>query len=345
VLGDLVFGRSGAPALGPDYVTVVGMATATKGSPPAAANQHGILVGPGSSHITLVDMDAGSIDMWQARHVTVRGGDYGPCDVVAGTENVCGNSKLDVSRNVTIDGALFHDYRFDSSCFTVSGADCHWECMYINGGENITIRNSKFRDCALFGIFATISGPDAGVMGHRNLTIEGNWFDTPWTEDSSGGSRARATAVSLAWCQNSPQGYRKVAVRFNSFQRNTGLELDLNPSCVFDDVQVVGNLLGYSGRCDPRVAYAYNVWSTSLGRGRCSPTDRVGGYALPYRNPSSGEAFDFRLAPRRTIADDLVPASTPGACPRIDADRERRPMGSRCDAGADERRWPLASRR
>src|SRR5688500_20214243 len=103
--------------------------------------------------------------------------------------------------------------------------------MYVNAGENITIRISKFRDCTIYDIFATISGPDAGRIGHRNLLIENNWFDTPWTEDRSGGDRARATGVSLAWCQNSSQGYNRVLVRFNSFQRNTDIELDGNISC------------------------------------------------------------------------------------------------------------------
>ena len=173
-------------------------------------------------------------------------------------------------------------------------------------------------------------------MGHRNLLIENNWFDTPWTEDTSGGERARPSAVSLAWCQNSPQGYRGVVVRFNSFQRNTGLELDRNMACRFEDVRIVGNLLSYPGNCDSRITYAYNVWTTAIRSGRCSPTDRIAGNALPYANPQSGRGFDFRLKPRRTIADDLVPAGTPGGCPRIDIDRARRST-RRCDAGSDER--------
>ena len=53
--------------------------------------------GPGSEHITLVDMDAGSIDSWLAEHLTVKGGDFGPCHAVWDAENVCGNSKQDAS--------------------------------------------------------------------------------------------------------------------------------------------------------------------------------------------------------------------------------------------------------
>ncbi len=335
VLGGLSFGTGGAMNQGPDRVTVRGMHLAYKGSAPGARNQEGIFVGPGSTNIRLEQMDAGNIHTWFADRVTVLGGDYGPCDAVWESDNVCGNSKFDVSSNVTVDGALFHDYRFDATCFS-DGADCHWECMYINGGENITIRNSKFRDCTLYNIFATLSGPDAARIGHRNLLIENNWFDTPWTEDASGGDRARPTGVSLAWCQNSPHGYRDVLVRFNSFQRNTGIELDRNMSCRWENVRIVGNLLMYPAACDSRIDYAYNLWTTAWRTGRCASTDRIVGNTLPYAEPSSGRGFNFRLRPKRTVADNLVPASVPGGCPRVDIDRKRR-SGKRCDAGSDER--------
>ena len=312
---------------------VRGMQMAYKGSAPGARNQEGIFVGPGSTHITLVNMDAGSIDSWFADHLTVLGGDYGPCDAVVGS-NVCGNNKQDASSNVLIDGALFHDLRFDESCIADGG--CHWECMYVNAAVNFTIRNSKFRDCGIYNIFFTISGPDAQKIGQRNLLIENNWFDTPWTEDSSGGARARATGISLAWCQNSPHGYQNVLARFNSFQRNTGIELDRNQSCRWDNVRIIGNMLSYPGACDSRITYAYNVWTTAIRNGRCSPTDRIVGDAMPYANPKSGQGFNFRLRAKRTIADDLVPKSVAGGCPRVDIDHKRR-VGKRCDAGSDDR--------
>ncbi len=266
--------------------------------------------------------------------MTVRGGDYGPCHAVWGADNVCGNSKLDVSTNVTIDGARFHDYRFDETCFSIAGADCHWECMYINGGANVTIRNSRFRDCAIFDIFATISGPDAARMGHENLTIENNWFATPWTEDAGGGSPARPTAVSLAWCQNSPQGYRNVRVRFNSFQRNASLEIDPNPSCVFD---------GRPGGRQPddvgRLPAALGVGVQRLehrGAPGHAAARRTGssGNAFPYRDGGGGAAMDYHLA-GASAADNLVPASA--GCPPTDIDGQPRGAGGFCDAGADER--------
>jgi hypothetical protein len=336
VVGGLTLGVGGELDRGPDHLTFRDMHMSYKRSAPGARNQEGISIGAGSSHIRLERMDAGSLHMWFANRVTVLGGDYGPCDAVAGSSNVCGNNMIDVSSNVTVNGALFHDYRFDGTCFSIDGADCHWECMYINGGENITVRNSKFRDCTLYNIFATISGPDAARIGHRNLLVENNWFDTPWTEDRAGGQRARPSGISLAWCQNSPHGYRGVHIRFNSFQRNTGIELDRNMSCRWENVRIVGNLLMYPGACDSRITYAYNLWTTAWRTGRCASSDRIVGNALPYANAASGRGFNFRLRPKRTVADDLVPASVPGGCPRLDIDRKRR-SGKRCDAGSDER--------
>jgi hypothetical protein len=333
ILGGLRFGAGADPASGPDYITVRGMETSYKSSEPGAGNQRGIFVGPGSSFIRLESMDAGSVDTWFADQVVVKGGDYGPCHAVWGSSNVCGNSNLDVSTNVTIDGARFHDYRFDETCFTVAGADCHWECMYVNAGENITIKNSRFYRCAIFDIFSTISGPDAGRMGHKNLTIENNWFAAPWTESHSGGSPSRPTAVALRWCENSSFGYRNVLVRFNSFQRNTTLMLDPNPECVFDNVRVIGNLMMWDG-CQSSWTFAYNVWSTAWRTGSCSSTDVILGDSFPYANGGSGAEMDYHLV-GASVADDLIPVSV--GCPATDIDGEERPVSGGCDAGADQR--------
>jgi hypothetical protein len=340
VVSGISFGSGGEAKLGPRNITLVGMTMARKGTQPGAGNQYSIFVGPGSRFIQLIHMDAGSVDSWFADHLTVVGGDFGPCAAVAFARNVCGNNKLDVSSNVTIDGATFHDLRFDGSCFQ-GGADCHWECMYINGGKNVTIRRSRFRDCALFDIFATISGPDAAAIGHQNLTIENNWFDTPWDENPRGARRARSSGVTLAWCASSPLGYRNVKLRFNSFQQNTGLDIDPTRGCTFENVRVTANLLMYAGTCNPRVAYSYNRWSSGYRRGRCGQTDRIGGRSFPYANPNSGSGFDFHLRKGRSPGvDNAVPDSVIGGCPVKDVDRQRRPQNGRCDAGSDERRVP-----
>jgi hypothetical protein len=107
---------------------------------------------------------------------------------------------------------------------------------------------------------------------------------------------------------------------------------------VWRDLQIVGNLLQYQGSCIRGALYAYNVWSKSYRTGRCSASDRIGARTFPYVAPVGGKGFDFHLTQtKRTLPDNLVPVTAPGGCPVRDADRQRRPLEARCDAGADER--------
>jgi hypothetical protein len=335
-LDGLTLGSSADAADGPRHVTIERMRTSYR----SRTEQRSVVALPGTADVVWREIDAGNFILWGVQGFVVDGGDWGPCAI--GPDARCGNSRIDSgpagqpTRDVTIDGARFHDYRFDESCFE-PGQDCHFECMYVNAAANVTVRRSTFRDCALYDLFVTISGPDAARAGHRGLTIENNWFDAPWDESSATGTRrGKASALALNWCQNSPHGYRDVLIRFNSFQRNTGFLMDPNPDCVFENVRVVGNVLAWDG-CDPRWTYAYNVWTTEVRRGSCSPTDRITGGAPPYERPAGGPGFDFHLDRERAQAvEDLVPAGVPGGCPPVDVDRDPRPARGRCDAGADE---------
>jgi hypothetical protein len=294
---------------------------------------------PGTRDVTLRDIDAGNFTLWGVKNLRVDGGDWGPCHTGPGVP--CTNSRIDSggpgyeTDRVTVDGALFHDYRFSPACHE-EGADCHFECMYVNGSSNVTIRRSTLRDCALFDIFVTISGPDAARVGHRNLRIVGNVLDTPWDEAPHGASRRRASAVSLSWCQNSPLSYRNVLIAFNSFQSGTSVVID-DPSgqCRFENARLIGNLLAWDG-CDARWTYGYNVWSTALRRGRCARSDRTMGDRLPYARHASGADLDLGLRDGRTPADAFVP-QTAAPCPQRDIDGDARPRRGPCDAGADER--------
>jgi hypothetical protein len=255
-----------------------------------------------------------------------------------------GNSKLDASTNVTIDGATFHDYRFDESCFA-DGADCHWECLYVNGGRNVTIKNSKLLGCALFYVFLTLFGEHAGELGHRNLRIENNWFATPWDENPDGAAPTRTGAVFLAWCQNGPPvGYENVHVGFNAFAGHTALQVDQGPTiaCGWKDIDVVGNLMLGLGCHEDNDGiadgwtYAYNVYTRSRWARLCSPTDTLlTAEEFPYVHASVDAAMDYHLA-ASSAADDRVPVAV--GCPAADIDGQPRPAsGKYCDAGADER--------
>jgi hypothetical protein len=332
----LTLGSSGEAGDGPRHLTIEHLHTTYAASDvqlPATAL-------PGTRDVTLRGIDAGNFLLWGVQDIRVQGGDWGPC--ATGPDVPCSNSKIDSgapgfeTRNITIDGARFHDYRFSPACYQ-DGADCHFECMFLNGSANVTVKRSTFRDCALYDIFVTLSGPEAARVGHRNLKIVGNVFDTPWDESAQGAQRARAGAVALNWCENSPLGYENVQIAFNSFQSDTGVWFDSpqTPNCHAKNISVVGNLLGFDG-CDPRISYAYNVYSSALRRGHCGRTDRIVGAQLPYVRTASGAGLDFHLRKGRTPADGLVPSSA-AVCPQRDIDGDARPSKGPCGAGADQR--------
>jgi Right handed beta helix region len=272
-LGGLTLG-SGDSLDGPRHLTFSGFRTTYV----SAGEQRGIAALPGTRDVTLRNIDAGNFTLWGVQHVRVRGGDWGPCAIHDDAD--CGNAKIDAgpagarTRNVLVTGARFHDFRFSPACYQ-EGQDCHFECMYVNGSRNVTIRDNVFEDCALYDIFVTLSGPDAAAVGQRGMTIERNRFATPWDESRDGPARRqRFSALALNWCQNSQHGYEDVLIRGNRFSRNTGILVDPNPECSFRNVRVVGNRMAFDG-CDPRWSYANNRWTTEVNRGRCGRSDRI----------------------------------------------------------------------
>jgi hypothetical protein len=253
-----------------DYVTVRGVETVYRTSAPGAGNQVGVWVSE-ASYVSLIDVDAGSVGSWKADHFTVRGGDYGPCDAVTGPA-VCGNNKQDVSTDVLIEGAYFHDLEYDASA---PGA--HWECMYVNGGRNVTIRANRFERCAIFDLFVTISGPDAAALGHENLTIEGNSFAS--ATNGLGTPSRGWSSLSLSWCQNASRqpAYRNVLIQGNDFDGGkAGIERDLNADaagCTWSNVLVKANTLLWQG-CQNGWRYEDNRFAGGTG---CGPSNvRIG---------------------------------------------------------------------
>ena len=349
VLGGLRFGEGADVAQGPDFITVKGMETSYWGSQPAPLNQEGVSLHPGTTNIVLEDMDAGNFHVWGARDVTIKGGDWGPCYAVwPVSPNVCGNSKIDSwdsggirTGNITIDGAYFHDYRFDDSCYA-GGADCHWECLYLNASENVTIKNSKFFGCAIFDVFVTFSGPDA-VRGHDNLVLENNWFAAPFNEPSYLSSSRTANAVMLSHCEYSPSDgvdHSGLRVRFNSFAGNASVVDDGTSCTTSGGAYAVGNVAAKTG-CIAYLSYRSNLFTTGQGQsGVCDASDRnTGQSSAPYVSDSNSAALDHHLAGAigSSIADNLVPTTTLGGCPSTDLDGQTRASSGNCDAGSDER--------
>ena len=327
VLHGLDFGTD-VRSQGPKYITVRRM----KLSYATRHHQRGIFVGVGAHRIRLVRIDAGNISTWFANGVKVIRGDYGPCRAPA---NECFLNNIDVSNNVLIDGAVFHDYNYLPSC--VQSGDCHWRAMFINGGRNITIRNSTFRN-SVFAPWTSISGSDAAARGNRRILIENNQFGKPVQSPMASGWQN-------AWCQNGSQpSYRDVTIRFNSFSRGTEADFpgwyDGEYGCRTRNFNVYGNVFGRRPTCPNQqrstvgVSYHHNVYAGSKS-GTCGRGDvNIGRNSMPFyvRDTTAPRRRDYALK-RRFRGVGLVPRVY---CKGRDAAGRSRQHGRRCTAGAFE---------
>lgn len=169
----------------------------------------------GVDDVTLENLDFSNFYENWSSNLTIRGGDYGPCTVPS---NSCANSKLDVETgaNITIDGALFHDMRI------VPNSGEHFECLIVFGGQNITIRNSTFRDCEFYDIFLqhpVWAGSRFDGSSPRNILIERSTFDVTWDNGHDG----RTSAIAF-----SPRRvpFRDVLIRCNTFLAGASISVN-----------------------------------------------------------------------------------------------------------------------
>lgn len=274
-----------------------------------------------TSHVTWDEIDAQNFYVNSVRQLVISGGDFGPC-----TSSVerCSNSKIDRAtgsqRNdgIRIDGALFHDYR-------VGKAGDHFECLFIWGGTNITIRGSTFYNCDIYDIFIQNSGQPI-----EGLTIENNWFDAPGTGEVGKSVPGRVTAVAFSPRE---RPFVDVLLRYNSFFRSGIAVNDDGDGTAYRDFRVVANILQSSwGSCYGTATFRHNVWSGE----RCHRSDRsLSGGQYPYVSPTHGPELDYRL--RGGVAVDLVSEPEGDLAIARDIQGTARPIGPGWDAGAHER--------
>jgi chitodextrinase len=202
-------------------------------------------------------------------------------------------------RDIVIDGVTFHDW-------TRTSASVHTECLQIAGGVGVTIRNSVFRDCAVFAVSITEyngSGPPTDYL------IENNVFGS-----SIGGY------YSLQFNSNA-SALRNILIRNNS---STQAFLIDNGQGTLQNVRVVGNVAPLvAWGCSSRITYSHNVWQGVA----CAASDR---------NAAAGfvdaGALDLHLLAGAAAID----AGDPGNSPATDIDGQPRPGGAAPDAGAHE---------
>jgi Right handed beta helix region len=277
------------------HVTLRGLHTASLGRIGDYLSQGGVSVDRPAVDVRLVNIDAGSL--WIAgQRVTVLGGDFGP--------SVDQNTKISDSglrgqdfppSDILIDHARFHDYhRFER----------HMECISIDGGDRLTIRDSSFDTCAVFAIFAT---PEPGAH-IRDITIENNVF-------SNRGHEGMANMIKVSTHGGTCRNF--------VIRNNTIVDDDIYDECG-NPVVVEGNIIGANqATCGP--AWDYNVFERARPCGKHATVVRD----VRYVDRARGNYHLRRDSPAIDRVDARVYA-------RRDMDGQRRPVGRAADAGADE---------
>ena len=290
----LDFGQDQFGLLGPEHVTVRNMAIDY------------IRAWAGSRDLVWQNIDAAHFDIFDAAQIVIRGGDYGPCqaprDDLACVSRIAGRSS-----RITVDGATIHDIT------STDPATYHVDGLFIRGGSEIVIRNSRFRR----NMITNIRVQDQMCCKNSNLLLENNWFSPPLQGD---GVSPRSDAI------NVDNGMSGLVIRNNSF-------VDSGPQLLgtYARTRIVGNLLHNIG-CAAGARYSRNLFvpfNRYVGQRPCGATDRkVAGFG--YEN---AKAFDLRLRPGASAFG----AGDPDDCPARDIRGRPRLLGLKCDAGAYER--------
>jgi hypothetical protein len=215
--------------------------------------------------------------------------------------------------NFTFDRVEFHDV-----VATIAGT--HMECVFAIGVPGMTVRSSRFRNCAIMDLFflygswwEPLPPPYGGIRIENNvfghvLNEDGSWNHYPLYIGQTGND------VLDGW-----------TVRHNTFEQNASLGTSHSRAV---NSRWVGNIGGWD--CIAGMAYSHNVGT------RCGATDTQVSPAASTRTSTAPfgwadpERSDFRL----TAGSPAIDAGDPGDAPATDIDGNAR--DARPDAGAHE---------
>jgi hypothetical protein len=210
--------------------------------------------------------------------------------------------------DVLIDHVWFHGW------IRPAGSGFHTECLQAGAGIDVTIRNSRFSDCATHDLFirswGTLNGAENTL---RNWKIENDFFAR--THDGY-------YAMQLLTDLDTTGRSNDFLIRNNSWAQGMNFDLQSNTR-----IAVVGNLGELSqGHCSDshgEIVWSHNVWTDA----RCGPTDLRA--PSGFRNPAK---LDLRLR----AGSAAINHGDPSSFPRTDIYGRRRPRGRAPDAGAVE---------
>jgi hypothetical protein len=280
---------------------------------------------PESDGFTARNLDLGPFFVYGSTNTSVIGGDIGPSYNPGGSSAVtyitygtAADGTRVAPKNTLIDGALFHDFRRGTP-------EDHMECLFVVGGDGITIRNSRFTRCDVFSIFfQQFAGPNPPT----NIVMENNFFDISTVD----GSLEQCCTYYAVLFDERLDRFQNISIRYNSARQ--AIAFASGPP--IQNVSFVGNLapLGQYA-CLDNVTYAYNVWYSSWTQpAKCSATDKP----LAVGDPGWVDAahLDLHLKAGSAAINAGPPLRMKKEFPKRDIDGQLRPLGKRADAGADE---------
>ncbi len=249
-------------------------------------------------HITFRGIDADVFFITGANDIKVLGGDYGPSAGLPTEIKACADCTTQPT-NILIQSAYFHDYTRPD--------ERHTECLHVMASDGITIRNNRFQRCAVMDMAFHQYGSGGATT---NVTIENNFLDVP----TAGGFYA----IDISPSQSLP------IVNFLIRNNSSLSTMYVDTAAGVQNVRFVGNIGDRRPfHCYEGVVFSHNVWSSA----KCGPTDKKA--PLGFRNPAT---FDLHLK----IGAAARGRGDKSSYPATDIDGQKRPLGKRVDAGADE---------
>jgi endonuclease YncB( thermonuclease family) len=205
------------------------------------------------------------------------------------------------SANITYDDITWHDA-------TRSAASVHTECLLALGIDGLTIRNSRFRNCAVFDILISrIADSDPAP---RNILIENTVFEA---------SKDVGSAPAYYTFMTGAVHFDGFVVRNNVWEQPPALQGS------YSRARMSGNI-GLASTCQSDITYSHNVFVDH----KCGPSDVSARGAMSQF--ANRRAHDWHLEPGATA----INRGDPGSFPATDADGLQRPAGGAPDAGPFE---------
>ncbi|WP_211233057.1 choice-of-anchor Q domain-containing protein [Solirubrobacter soli] len=247
-------------------------------------------------NVRLYDMHTATHFLLGVKHFVWKRGSIGPsvdekASMIGGTPT---------SYDITYDHVTWHDA-------TRTSGDVHTECLLALGVQGLTIRNSRFTNCAVFDILLSRIGADPPP---RNVVIENTVLEKSIDLGDKPGFYSLMTGAD-------PLDGLTL--------RNNVWDLGLALQGPIANGHITGNI-GRAASCADGVRYTNNVFTDK----RCDRSDRVVPSAFTqFVDPREG---NWRLKPRAAA----INAGDPKAAPTRDAGGHSRT--GKPDAGAYEYR-------